>query len=200
MIYHISGKLVKKTPVTAVIESFGIAWEMGIALSTYEKLPLLGENCLLYAYLNIAQDAIKLYGFATEGEKAMFELLLSVSGVGPKIAISVISSITLPAFIRSVQHNDEHILVKVPGLGKKSVQRLILELKDKAEHLSTYLEKSELLVMDKDSLELENALIALGFNVRDIRRELADMRAQGLDLSLEQMIKETIKRLYQRSK
>ena len=200
MIHYINGTLVAKSPVTAVIESFGIAWELNIALSTYEKLPLLGEKCVLYSLLQFSQDQVKLYGFSSLAEKELFLKLTSVSGIGPKIAISVISTLSLSSFVRSIRNGEEHILTKVPGLGKKSAQRLIVELKDKVTDLVDSMDEADKRTMDKDSLEVESALIALGFNPKDIRRELSLLKAEERDLSIEQTIKETIKRLYQRSK
>ncbi|HOH46213.1 MAG TPA: Holliday junction branch migration protein RuvA [Candidatus Cloacimonadota bacterium] len=200
MIHYITGTLVAKSPVTAVIESFGIAWELNIALSTYEKLPLLGEKTLLYSLLQFSQDQVRLYGFGSLAEKELFQKLISVSGIGPKIAISVISTLSLSSFVRSIRNGEEHILTKVPGLGKKSAQRLIVELKDKVADLADNLDEVDKRTMDKDSMEVESALIALGFNPKDIRRELSLLKAEEKDLTIEQTIKETIKRLYQRSK
>lgn len=200
MIHYITGTLVAKSPVTAVIESFGIAWELNIALSTYEKLPLLGEKTLLYSLLQFSQDQVRLYGFGSLAEKELFQKLTSVSGIGPKIAISVISTLSLSSFVRSIRNGEEHILTKVPGLGKKSAQRLIVELKDKVADLADNLDEVDKRTMDKDSMEVESALIALGFNPKDIRRELSLLKAEEKDLTIEQTIKETIKRLYQRSK
>lgn len=200
MIHYINGTLVAKSPIIAVVESFGIAWELNIALSTYEKLPLLGEKCLLYSLLQFSQDQVKLYGFSSLAEKELFVKLTSVSGIGPKIAISVISTLSLSSFVRSIRNGEEHILTKVPGLGKKSAQRLIVDLKDKVADLIDSMDEADKRTMDKDSLEVESALIALGFNPKDIRRELSLLKAEERDLSIEQTIKETIKRLYQRSK
>lgn len=200
MISHINGVLVSKTPMIAVLESAGIGWELQIPLSTYEKLPLPQEKAFLYAYLHFTQDGAKLFGFSSLAEKAMFQLLISVSGVGPKIAISVISTLSIASFVRSIERGEEHLLVKVPGLGKKSAQRLIVELRDKIHSVQSFMEPGEAGPADSQSLELESALQSLGFNLKDIRRELGIMKADGVDLPLEQMIKETIKRLYQRMK
>lgn len=200
MIFYVSGKLVYKTPVLAVLESYGIAWELNIPFSTYEKLPLLGENCQLFTLLHWSQDQVKLYGFANMAEKELFIRLISVSGIGPKIAISVISTLSVSAVIRAITNAEEHILIKVPGLGKKSVQRLIVELKDSIRDLVLLFPDEEPVPLDRDSLEVESALIALGFNAKDIRRELTIITQQNKGLTVEQTIKETIKSLYQRSK
>ena len=200
MINYIKGQLTAKSPILAVIEAGGIGWEMKIPVSTYEKLPRLGESCQLNAYLHFNQDGARLYGFASIAECELFQMLISVSGVGPRTAMSIISTLAIPAFIRAIQLGEEGLLTKVPGLGKKSSQRLIVELKDSVHRISEYLDPSEIIQMDKNSLEVESALLSLGFNAKDIRRVVSLITAEDNNLSIEQLIKETIKRLYQRSK
>lgn len=200
MINYIQGVLTAKSPMLAVIEASGIGWELKIPVSTYEKLPRLGENCRLHAFLHFTQDGPRLYGFASPAESELFQILISVSGVGPRTAISIISTLSISTFIRAIQMGEEAILIKVPGLGKKSVQRLIVELKDSIHRVGDYLEPGELIQVDKNTLEVESALLSLGFNAKDIRRVVSLITAEQNDLSIEELIKETIKRLYQRSK
>ncbi|HNX36732.1 MAG TPA: Holliday junction branch migration protein RuvA [Candidatus Cloacimonadota bacterium] len=200
MLNYIKGMLAVKSPVMAVIESSGLGWELRIPVSTYEKLPKLGETCQLYTFLNITQDGAKIYGFATIAECELFKLLISVSGVGPRIAISVISTMSIGAFSRAILSGEEGLITKVPGLGKKSAQRLIIELKDKIQVITDYLDPHEMVTNDSISFEVENALLSLGFNIKDIRRELSAMNSDSADLTIEQLIKETIKRLYQKNK
>lgn len=188
-----------KSPMLAVIEAAGIGWELKIPVSTYEKLPRLGEPCQLNAFLHYTQDGPRLYGFASLAECELFQLLISVSGVGPRTAISIISTLAISTFIRAIQLGEEALLIKVPGLGKKSAQRLVVELKDSIHRIGEYLDPSEVIQMDKNSLEVESALLSLGFNAKDIRRVVSLITAEDNNLTIEQMIKETIKRLYQRS-
>lgn len=200
MLNYIKGMLAVKSPVMAVIETSGLGWELRIPVSTYEKLPKLGETCQLYTFLNITQDGAKIYGFATIAECELFKLLISVSGIGPRIAISVISTMSIGAFSRAILSGEEGLITKVPGLGKKSAQRLIIELKDKIQVITDYLDPHEMVTNDNISFEVENALLSLGFNIKDIRRELSAMNSDSADLTIEQLIKETIKRLYQKNK
>ena len=200
MLNYIKGMLAVKSPVMAVIETSGLGWELRIPVSTYEKLPKLGETCQLYTFLNITQDGVKIYGFATIAECELFKLLISVSGIGPRIAISVISTMSIGAFSRAILSGEEGLITKVPGLGKKSAQRLIIELKDKIQVITDYLDPHEMVTNDNISFEVENALLSLGFNIKDIRRELSAMNSDSADLTIEQLIKETIKRLYQKNK
>ncbi len=200
MINYIKGVLTAKSPVLAVVEAAGIGWELKIPVSTYEKLPRLGENCQLNTFLHFTQDGPRLYGFASVAENELFQLLISVSGVGPRTAISIISTLSISTFIRAIQLGEEVILIKVPGLGKKSVQRLIVELKDSIHRVGEYLEPGEMIQMDKNALEVESALLSLGFNAKDIQRVVSMITAEDKKLTIEELIKETIKRLYQRSK
>ncbi len=200
MINHLNGNLVAKTPVNAVIECNGIGFELKIPLSTYENLPSVPNPCMLYSYLHISQDDVKLYGFCTPAERELFLLLIGISGVGPKIALSVLSTLPIGTFVMAIERGEEAIISRVPGLGKKSAQRLIIELKDKVLKLVDHIDTKDYTVKDRRVFEVESALESLGFNSKEIRHELSLMSAESLDLPMEQVIKETIKRIYQKRK
>lgn len=197
MIQYIKGVLTHKSPVMAIIEAMGIGWELKIPISTYEALPALGKECSLLSYLHISQDDIRLYGFATTAERELFQMLTKISGIGPKIAISILSTLSIPAFVKAINIGEEGLLTKVPGVGKKSAQRLIVELKDGVHKLMDFVDHKE---MSDNGLEVENALISLGFNVAQIRKELSLMDDSTRKLPTEDIIKETIKRIYQRNR
>lgn len=199
MIQYISGTLTFKTPVLAIIETMGIGWELKIPISTYEKLPTAGKPCKLLTYLHISQDDIRIFGFATEAERELFVMLNKVGGIGPKIALSTLSTLSIPTFIKAVNSGEEGLLTKVPGIGKKSAQRLIVELKDDVHKLLSHIDQKELQIGDISS-EVESALLSLGFNLHQIRKELALMDESMQKLNTEELIKEIIKRIYQRNK
>ncbi|MDP2172511.1 MAG: Holliday junction branch migration protein RuvA [Candidatus Cloacimonadaceae bacterium] len=201
MIYHIKGILHQKSPVKAVIETaMGLAFELKIPISTYEKLPEIGQPCELITHLHIGQDDIRLFGFSTTQECELFLMLTRISGIGPKIALSIISTLAIPTFVRAIERGEEALITKVPGIGKKSAQRLIIELKGSVRHLAERFEHKDRIVEDDKFMEVESALVSLGFNVLDINRELNLLPAEVLQLPPELLLKETIKRLYQRSK
>lgn len=201
MIHHIKGILNHKSPVSAVIETaMGLAFEVRIPISTYEKLPEMGQSCELITHLHIAQDDIRLFGFSTTQECDLFKLLTRISGIGPKIALSIISTLAIPTFVRAIERGEEALITKVPGIGKKSAQRLIIELKGNIAHLAESFAHQDRIVADDKFTEVESALVSLGFNARDISRELNLLPPEALQLAPELLIKETIKRLYQRSK
>jgi len=198
MIHHVSGILCEKTPVMAVVEAMGIGFEIRIPLSTYEVLPEVGKPCKMLCSLQISQDDVKLYGFGSASERELFIMLLSVSGIGPKIALSVLSSMPIPNFVKAIQRGDEIIIAKVPGLGKKTALRLIMELKDSIVKLLDHIDNVDYTIGDKGSDEIESALVSLGFNIKEIRRELSLLTEEQWSSAPEMIIKETIKRLYQK--
>ena len=200
MIHHISGTVSEKSPVSVVLETAGIGFDIKIPLSTYEVLPNIGVIYSLFTYLHNTQDDIKLFGFSTRAERELFMMLIGVSGVGPKIALSILSTLTIASFAKAIQRSDELTISKVPGLGKKSAQRLIVELKDKVLHLIDHIDSKDDQIGDQRLIEAESALQSLGFNIKDIRRELNILPEDILCLPTERIIKETIKRIYQKSK
>jgi len=200
MIHYIKGILKHKSPMEAVIESMGIGWELRIPVSTYETLPKLEQECALYAVLSVSQDDLRIYGFASVAERELFNRLVKISGIGPKIAISVLSTLSISAFVKSVRSGEEGLLTRVPGIGKKSAQRLIVELRDSIHKVLDFVEESQDIDSKGQVQEVENALMALGFNAAAITKELRLLTDYDLSLSSEQLIKEIIKRLYQRTK
>lgn len=201
MINYIKGNLIHKTPVNVVIETAsGLAFELHIPISTFEALPALGENCKLFTHLHIGQDDLRLFGFATIAECEMYRQLNRISGVGPKSALSIISTLPIQTIVKAVEREETVLLTKVPGIGLKSAQRLIIELKGKLIHLIDYLEPHTQQVGESVISEVENALQSLGFNARDVHREISLMPDEALKMNSEQLIKEIIRRLYQRSR
>ncbi|MBP7206049.1 MAG: Holliday junction branch migration protein RuvA [Candidatus Cloacimonetes bacterium] len=201
MINYIKGTLVHKSPVKAVVETaMGLAFELLIPISTFEVLPAEGQPCQLFTHLHIAQDDVRLFGFATPAECELYQQLNRISGVGPKSALSIISTLPIPTFVKAIEREESALLTKVPGIGLKSAQRLVIELKGKLRHLMDYAEPGDMEVGESTASEVENALETLGFNARDVRRELALMGEEAARLNSEQLIREVIRRLYQRSR
>ncbi len=201
MIDQIFGTLIHKSPVKAVLETpMGLAFELLIPISTFEILPAEGQPCRLFTHLHIAQDDVRLFGFGSQGERELYQQLNRISGVGPKSALSIISTLPIPSFVKAIEREESALLTKVPGIGLKSAQRLVIELKGKLRHLMDYAQPGELEVEESRVTEVENALQTLGFNAKDVRRELGLMGAEANSLNAEQLIKEVIRRLYQRSR
>ena len=199
MLNYLRGTLIHKNPMKVVVETVsGIAFELQIPISTFEVLPEVGKECMIYTHLQISQDDIRLYGFATQAECKLYQQLNRISGVGPKIALSIISTLPIPTFVRAIERGEEALLTKIPGIGSKSAQRLIIELRGKLLHLLEY-EVSEGKVLEEDVItEVESALQALGFNPKVVRKELSLLGDESSKMPTEQLIKEIIKRIYQR--
>jgi len=201
MIEYIKGILIHKTPVDATIETaMGMAFDVKIPISTFEKLPPLGSECRLLTHLHIAQDDIRIFGFMEASERELFRKLNRIGGIGPKIALSILSTLPVPTFVRAIEHGEEALITRVPGIGKKSAQRLIVELKGNLLQLTDHFGERDQ-VLEKDVIsEVEEALLSLGFNAKDVARELSLLPKESREQAPEAIIKETIRRIYQRSR
>ena len=131
MIGHLRGNVLEKHPNQVVVEAGGVGYDVQIPISTYTSLPDVGAAVSLHIYTHVREDALALFGFATPEEKALFERLISVSGIGPKLAITVLSGLGTPELVNAIRSSDVPRLVRIPGVGKKTAERIVLELKDK---------------------------------------------------------------------
>jgi Holliday junction DNA helicase RuvA len=201
MIYYMSGLLKVKEPTSIILDVNGIGYEIKIPLSTFEKLPDKDKQCSIYThlYINMNSDEIRLYGFSSQAEKTLFIRLISISGIGPKIALSVISSMNIGMFIKAVQNEEDGLISKVPGIGKKTAQRIIIELKDDIMKFTDLLDATERTSVDSSFMEVEKALVALGYNSKDIQKALHSLKDDDRNLPVEQQIKLVIKQMYSKS-
>ncbi len=201
MLSYLSGTLTEKQPTSIIIDIQGMGFEVKIPLSTYEKLPSLNQTCSVYThlYLSLSQDEMRLYGFYSLAEKTLFIKLISISGIGPKIALSVLSSMSIGMFIKAVRTEEEGLLSKVPGIGKKTAQRIIIELKDEVLKMADLLGDDERTGLDAGFAEVEKALLALGYNSKDIGKAIAAMNDSDKNQPVEQQIKKIIRIIYQKA-
>jgi holliday junction DNA helicase RuvA len=137
LIAHLTGKLIQKQPNLVIIDVGGVGYELSVPLSTFYDLGDAGAEVALRVYTHVREDALQLFGFRTEREKKLFLLLTSVSGIGPKLAITILSGMSAEELIPAIRGNDLARLVAIPGVGKKTAERLVVELKDKMTALST---------------------------------------------------------------
>jgi len=164
MIGRIHGKLVEKHPPQIVVDVGGVGYEVDVPMSTFYNLPATGAEISLYTHLAVREDAHQLFGFATEAERQAFRQLLKISGVGARTALSVLSGLSVTDLREAVVNQDSGRLTKVPGIGKKTAERLLLELRDK---LDTALVASTAAKSDGQTADVTNALIALGYNEKE---------------------------------
>lgn len=131
MIGHLRGVLIEKHPNQVIVEAAGVGYDVHIPISTYTGLPDAGQAIALRIHTHVREDALVLFGFGTPDEKAVFEKLISVSGIGPKLAITVLSGLPTAELVSAIRASDVQRLVRIPGVGKKTAERIVLELKEK---------------------------------------------------------------------
>lgn len=193
MITHIRGKLVEKNPTYAIIECNGVGYFLHISLNTFSKIPD-SEAVILYTHLSIREDAHTLFGFVDKTEREIFILLISVSGVGPSIARTMLSSMTTDQIQQAIATEDIATIQSVKGIGAKTAQRVIIDLKDKI--LKTY-ELSEDSTNTNNTLKEEalSALEVLGFSRKQVDKMVLKILQKSPDISLENIIKQALKNL-----
>lgn len=182
MIGRLSGSLLEKQPPWIVIDAHGVGYELETSMNTLVALPAVGESVSLYTHLTIRDDAHLLYGFAREHERALFRALIKVNGVGPKLALAILSGMDEDAFMRCVRDDDSKALTKLPGVGKKTAERLIIEMRDRfpewenGSHAPLALETTSGDLPPRDSLaDAEAALVSLGYKLTEASKMLADI-------------------------
>ena len=193
MITHLKGKLVEKSPTNVVIEVNGIGYWVNISLTTFSQIPD-NENIKLYTHLQIKEDSHSLYGFYSKKEREIFRLLISVSGVGTSTARTMLSSLDPQQVVEAISSNNVSIVQSVKGIGSKTAQRLIIELRDKI--LKIY-DLDETYVNSNNTTREEalSALEVLGINKKFSERLVDNIIKENQDISVEEIIKETLKNI-----
>jgi holliday junction DNA helicase RuvA len=179
MIGRLGGTLLDKSPPTVVVDVHGVGYEVDVPMSTFYNLPATGAEVSLYTHLAVREDAHQLYGFATESERKVFRQLLKISGVGARTALSVLSGLSVADLREAVGAQDTGRLTKIPGIGKKTAERLLLELRDKLDALSVAATAGK---GDGQAGDISNALLALGYNDREASWAIKQLPA-GLNVS-----------------
>ncbi len=196
MIYSLSGKLVYTDLSTAVIECGGVGYKCNVSLNTLQSLPPVNQNAFLLTHLNVREDAVDLFGFSTAEELDMFKLITSVSGVGPKVAMSILSEFTPDKLCLYIAGGDSKSITRASGVGAKLAQRIVLELKDKVASVTTEssadIEAAVVASGNANTADAVAALVSLGFSQSE-----ASVAVGKLDssLSVEQLIKEGLRAL-----
>ena len=182
MIGRLSGVLARKEPPALLVDVNGVAYELEAPMSTFYDLPSTGEKVTLYTHLVVREDAHLLYGFSRESQRQLFRNLLKVNGVGPRVALAVLSGLSEQELYQSLANEDIARLTKVPGIGRKTAERLIVELRDKADAMLTSIGASARpanLPVDPVQ-EAVSAWIALGYKPNEASRAVSGVPAEGL--------------------
>lgn len=189
MINYINGKLVFKKPEFIVLETFGIGYHINISLNTFSKLPEEGANLKIFVQQIVKEDSITLYGFFDEAEKEFFNLLIKVSKVGPKLALSILSGFNVDELKECIVSKNHIKLASIPGIGKKTAERIVLELKDKLDNVEVVSEGGDVQILE----DVVSALINLGYKKQECLKVIKNIDISKL--RFEDILKEALKKL-----
>jgi Holliday junction DNA helicase RuvA len=199
MIAHLQGVLAVKTVERVVVDVHGVGYQVVVPLSTYYALPDLQERVLLLTTMYVREDTMRLYGFATPEEQEIFELLISVSSVGPRLALNMLSNLTAPDLRQAIAQAETRRLQAIPGVGRKTAERVVLELQDKMAALALTSAGQSLLLATADEQVMRDvisALLNLGYRQQEAERAVRTARAkQNGSLTLEPLLKDALQAL-----
>lgn len=197
MIARLRGTVVEKSPARVIVEVDGVGYEVHIPLSTYYQLPADKAPVSLLIYTYVREDALSLYGFLTAEEKALFEMLIGISGIGPRLANSVLSGIQALELIPTILRGDVGRLSSIPGIGKKTAERIVLELKDKVRKLSADEKLAAVIAplgYDHTLEEAISALVNLGYKEATAQRAVLSARQNlGTGVDLQALVREALR-------
>jgi len=200
MIAWLSGRLRHKATDHLIIDVAGVGYQVSVPLSTSCGIPDDGEDVSLHIHTHLREDSLSLFGFLTEAEKNMFLLLLGVSGIGPKLALAILSSLSVQDLSHAIQASDDSRLCMIPGIGKKTAARMVLELKDKMKLVvpSILPSLSGSAVLSDDSEDVISALVNLGYKRPQSEETVRKIRHARPDLGVEELIREALQMLMKR--
>ena len=191
MIAHLRGRLLAKHPNQAIVETGGVGYDVTISVPTFSDLPAIGGEVTLHIHTHVREDLIALYGFLRPAEKRLFEKLITVSGIGPKLAITILSGMAADEMVNAIRGNDVARLTRIPGIGKKTAERMVLELRDKlpTEGVAESAVVPAISAVEEDVL---SAFINLGYQRAAAERALASVEKNGKASSFEVMFRQTL--------
>ncbi len=201
MIALITGKVARKAADYLIVDVAGVGYQVHVPLSTYYGIPENGEQICLHIHTHLREDSLSLFGFLTQSEKDAFLQLMSVSGIGPKLALAVLSSLSVEEIVCAIQSSDDSKLCTIPGVGKKTAARMILELKDKVKHIICTVPASQADVAETASRDFDDAasaLVNLGYKKNLAEDALKKIISGRRDLKVEELIREALNILMKR--
>ncbi len=188
MIAHLRGRLIAKHPNQAIVEAAGVGYDINISVPTFSQLPALDEEVGFHVHTHVREDSIALFGFLRPAEKQLFERLISVSGIGPKLAITILSGMPADEMVGAIRGHDVARLTRIPGIGKKTAERMVLELRDKLQDFGAPPMAAPASPMEEDVL---SALVNLGYQHAAAERALAKV-GNGNRQSFETLFREAL--------
>jgi Holliday junction DNA helicase RuvA len=197
MIAQIRGQLVEKRPGMVIVETQGIGYQVFVSLSTFYDLPEATQGVRLHTYTHVREDLLQLFGFSTFLEKEIFQILIGVSGIGPKLALNILSGIAPAELIASLQSEDVARLTQIPGVGRKTAERLVFDLKEKIGKIAVQGERRKEEKSKKDQVvdDVVSALVNLGYRRNQADSVVEQVWRQRPEASLEEILKESLRAL-----
>jgi Holliday junction DNA helicase RuvA len=204
MIAHLSGTLLSKQATSVILDVAGVGYEVTIPLSTFYDLEETGSKVQLRIYTHVREDALQLYGFKTARERELFLRLISVSGIGPRLGITLLSGMTADEMIASIRTNNLARLTLIPGIGRKTAERLVVELRDRVASLSSPELEEELgaksgtpAAPSEDAMRSDalSALVNLGYQRNAAEKAVASALSEGGDVSVESLLRRSLRKL-----
>jgi len=192
MIALLRGLLLEKHPNQAIVDAGGVGYDVTIPVSTFTHLPETGTEVRLRIHTHVREDALSLYGFLTQDEKSLFEKLLSVSGIGPKLAITILSGLAAPDLIHSIRAGDVAKLVRIPGIGKKTAERMVLELRDKLPAATGESPETPTAALSQIDQDVLSALLNLGCARPQAEAAVRKAKAAGGNLEFEPLFRRAL--------
>jgi len=189
MIAHLRGRLLAKHPNQAIVEAGGVGYDVVISVPTFSELPTLASEVALHIHTHVREDTLALYGFLRAAEKALFEKLITVSGIGPKLAITILSGMAADEMVGAIRGNEVAKLTRIPGVGRKTAERMVLELRDKLQAFSETKTTLPVSAIEEDVL---SALVNLGYQRAAAEQALATVSGNGKSGSFDVLFREAL--------
>jgi Holliday junction DNA helicase RuvA len=200
MIGRLQGTVIDKQAPDLLLDVQGVGYELLVSLSTFFAIPAVGESVTLHTHFVVREDVQQLYGFTERSERTLFRHLIKVNGVGPKMALGVLSGMSANEFAACVHNNDVDTLVRLPGVGKKTAERLVIEMRDRVDSIEASVSSTNVHAAQPDlTQEAESALIALGYKPQDAAKMISRV-AGNETLGVEQLIRSALKNMVSKSR
>ena len=192
MIAHLRGKLISRRPNQVIVEAGGVGYDVNVSVPAFSELPSLGSEVALHIHTHVREDQISLYGFLRPEEKELFEKLITVSGIGPKLAITILSGMPAENMVNAIRGNDLTRLTKIPGIGRKTAERMVLELRDKLPAGMTVDQVPVVPSLSATQEDVLSALVNLGYQKPAAEKAMERLSKDGANRSFDVLFRESL--------